>query len=182
MDGQFQEAEEALMKVMVFAKYGTKDSETWAKGLLGIVFLSKGQMSLGLKMLEESNRLNIEEGKKSCNAAFEHALGKVFYQIIEGSEPINLLTVIKNIGFLAKNIPIASKKAELHFNRAIEVSKEIGAKCIMGQAYFDLGLLHKLKKRPESAKECISKAIELLEQCEAEGYLQQAREALTSLG
>ena len=183
MDGQFQEAEEALMKVMVFdKKYDTKDSETWAKGLLGIVFLSKGQMSLGLKMLEEGNRLNIEEGKKSCNAVFEHALGKVFYQIIERSEPINLLTVIKNIGFLAKNIPIASKKAELHFNRAIEVSKEIGAKCIMGQAYLDLGLLHKLKKRPESAKECISKAIKLLEQCEAEGYLQQAREALTSLG
>jgi len=38
----------------------------------------------------------------------------------------------KNIGGLVKNVPLASKKAEEHFYRAIEVAKEIGAKGTMG--------------------------------------------------
>jgi hypothetical protein len=41
--------------------------------------------------------------------------------------------------------------------------------------------LHKAKKRKDLARECISKAIELFELCEAEIYLKQAKEALESL-
>jgi tetratricopeptide (TPR) repeat protein len=87
----------------------------------------------------------------------------------------------KNIGFLIKNVPFASKKAEEHFNRAIGVAKEIGAKGMLGTAYLDLGLLHKSKKRIEEAKRCISEAIQLFEQCEMEEFLKQAKEALASL-
>ena len=88
----------------------------------------------------------------------------------------------RNIGFMVKNIPAAGKKAEEHFKRAIEVAKEIGANSWMAMAYLDLGLLHKAKKRNDQARKCISEAIELFEQCEAEVYLQQAKEALASLG
>jgi hypothetical protein len=44
-----------------------------------------------------------------------------------------------------------------------------------------LGLLHKAKGRLEQAKECISEAIQIFEQTEAEGFLKQAKEALASL-
>ena len=80
-----------------------------------------------------------------------------------------------------KNVPFADKKADSHFNNAIEVAKEIGAISISGPAYLDWGLLHKAKKRKEQARECISKAIELFEQCEADVYLKQANEALESI-
>jgi class 3 adenylate cyclase/tetratricopeptide (TPR) repeat protein len=181
MNGQVQEAEKALMKIMDFAKYGNRDMETWAIGLLGLVFLAKGQMSKGLKMLEETNQLNIEEGKKSANATFEFILGTVFLQIIERSEPISLSFMAKNIGFLAKNIPFSAKKAEYHFNNALKISKDIGAKGFMGQTYLGLGLLHKMKKRIEQAKQCFSKAIKFSKECDAELYLKQAGEALESL-
>ncbi len=87
----------------------------------------------------------------------------------------------KNIGFLIKNVPFASKKAEEHFNRAIEVAKEIGAKGTMGVAYLDLGLLYRMKEKTEQAKNCISEAIRIFEETEAEGFLKQAEEALSSL-
>ena len=87
----------------------------------------------------------------------------------------------KNIGFLIKNVPFASRKAEGHFNKAIEVAKEIGAKGLLGQAYVDLGLLHKTKKRTDKARDCISEAIELFKKCEADGFLKQAEDALASL-
>jgi tetratricopeptide (TPR) repeat protein len=87
----------------------------------------------------------------------------------------------KNIGFLIKNVPFASKKAEEHFNRAIAVAKEIGAKGTMGRAYFDLGLLYRMKGKTEQAKNCVSEAIQVFEQCEAERSLKLAKEALASI-
>ena len=48
----------------------------------------------------------------------------------------------QNIGFfLVKNVPFATKKAEAHFHKAIELSKEIGARGYLGQTYLSLGLL-----------------------------------------
>ena len=85
------------------------------------------------------------------------------------------------MGFLVINVPFASKKAEAHFKKVIEVAEEMGAKTILGGAYLDLGLLHKAKKRTDKAKQCISEAKKMFEQCEADAYLKQANEALASL-
>jgi hypothetical protein len=51
----------------------------------------------------------------------------------------------------------------------------------MGMAYHSLGLLHSVKGEKARARECLSTAIELFEQCELETYLKQAQEALASL-
>ena len=123
----------------------------------------------------------IEIDRKYWGAAFEHIIGKIFSQIAERAKPMTLSTISKNIGFLLKNVLFANKKAENHFNKAIEVAKEIGAKGLLGQAYLDLGLLHKAKKRPEQAKECISEASNIFKHCGAEIYLKQAKEVLASL-
>ena len=97
----------------------------------------------------------------------------------EGERSVS--TLFKNIGFIVKNMPVAAKKAEDHLNKAIEVAREIGAKGVLGNAYLDLGLLHKAKKRPDRARECITQAIQIFEQCEAELLQKEAKKALTSL-
>ena len=84
----------------------------------------------------------------------------------------------KNIGFLIKSVPFASKKAEEHFNRAIEVAKEIGAKGTTGMAYLDLGLLYMKKGKTGQARKCLSDAIRIFGETEAEGFLKQAKETL----
>jgi tetratricopeptide (TPR) repeat protein len=81
-----------------------------------------------------------------------------------------------------KNVPFAAKKAENHFQKAIEVAQEIGAKGLLGQVKLDLGLLYKVNGNPDNARKCISDAIQLFEECEADIYLKQAREALAALG
>lgn len=48
-------------------------------------------------------------------------------------------------------------------------------------SYFELGLLHRAKKRRQKAKKCITKAIEVFKECKAETYLKRAREALASI-
>jgi tetratricopeptide (TPR) repeat protein len=180
--GQFQEAEEALQQVVAYTReYGTEEIGIPASMRLGGALIGKGHMGRGLAMIEEAQGLFLENEQKSFYAISEYILGKVYLQIAERATPMTLSTIAKNIGFLIRNVPFASKKAEYHFNKAIEVAKEIGAKRTLGQTYLDLGLLHKAKGRRDQARECISTSIELFEQCEAEGYLKQAKEALELL-
>jgi tetratricopeptide (TPR) repeat protein len=108
-------------------------------------------------------------------------LGSFYLQIVKGEGDLSISTVLKNIGFLLKNVPFAAKKAERHLSKAIEIAEEIGAKGILAQAYLDLGRLQQVKRRNYEAKECFSKAIELLEQCEAKETLKHAEAALESL-
>jgi hypothetical protein len=108
-------------------------------------------------------------------------LGMFYFKMVQRTGPKGLPLMAKNIGFLIKNVPFAAKKAEGHFNKAIEVSKEIGAKLVLGRSYLYLGLLHKTKNRIPLAKECISEAVQLFEKCHADVYLKQAKDALATL-
>jgi tetratricopeptide (TPR) repeat protein len=79
-------------------------------------------------------------------------------------------------------VPFSAKKAQNHFQKAIELAQEIGAKGFLGQVKLELGLLHKIKGKPDEARKCISDAVRLFEECEADIFLKQAREALAALG
>ena len=111
----------------------------------------------------------------------EHNLGQVYLQIVDKSATVSLTTMAKNVGFILKNVPSAAKKAAEHFNKAIEVAKEIGAKGMEGQAYLDLGRLHQAKGRSDQARDCFSKAARIFEECGSEAHLKQAQKALESL-
>jgi tetratricopeptide (TPR) repeat protein len=179
---QLDKAETTLEEVLTYSKkYGAGATGTFACIFMGALLIAKGQMSQGLKLLEEGQREFLENQRRPLYAFSEYVLGKVYSQIAEGSGPISLSKMARNIGFLVKNVPFASKKAEEHFNRAIEVAKEIGAKRTMGGAYLDLGLLYKMKEKTEQAKNCVSEAIQVFEQCEAERSLKRAKEALASI-
>ena len=168
------------------ARYAQHDKgvewlDTPLEMFLGVATIAQGSMNQGLAMLERSCQVCVRNERRYFHAFSEYILGNVYLQIVKGEGDLGLPSIIKNIAFIVKNVPFASKKAEEHFNKAIEVAQEIGAKGILGQAYLDLGRLHKAKKRKEKAKECIAKTIEYFELCEAETFLKQAGEVLASL-
>jgi class 3 adenylate cyclase/tetratricopeptide (TPR) repeat protein len=182
LNEQFQEAEDALGKASASSKkMGFYPSWGFlSDSLLGVVSITKGQLSQGLRMIAEGSHM-IKAESKTYYCIFELTLGQVYLKIVQGAGPKSFSILVKNIGFLLKEVPFAYKRAEEHFNNTIEVAKEIGAKGILGQAFLDLGLLHKAKGKKEKAKECISTAIGYFEQCEADVFLKQAKEALSSL-
>ena len=181
-NGQMTEAEKALDEVVTFCEeFGDELIGAPAQAFLGVVLIAKGNMSQGLKLLEEGQTVFLANGRRFHYAQTEYFLGKVYMQIVQGEGELSLSTMIKNIGFIVKNVPFASRQAEKHINAAIEVAKEIGAKGILGGAYYDLGLLHKARKRIDQARQCISEAIKVFEQCDAEIFLKQAKESLASL-
>ena len=178
-NGQFEEAEEALKEVASYCRnFGCEIFGTPAHALLGFVSIAKGQMGQGLKMIEEALQACHENERRWWSATIENGLGKVYLQIVDKSAVVSLTTMAKNVGFILKNVPSAGKKAEEHFNRAIEIAKEIGAKGIQGQTYLDLGRLHKAKGKSDQARDCFIAAVEIFEECQSEVFLKQANEAL----
>jgi tetratricopeptide (TPR) repeat protein len=158
--------------------------EVWgatAEILVGLTYIANGQMGQGLKMVEKARDAHQKTKRRGRLPMPEYVLGKIYLQIVEGENLPSFSILARNIGFMVKNVPAAAKKAEDHFKRSVEFAKEVGAKGWMAASYLDLGLLHKAKKRTDPAKECISKAIKIYEELEAEVYLQQAKEALASL-
>jgi tetratricopeptide (TPR) repeat protein len=180
--GEFKEAEKIARATLAFSeKYGCEFHGTVASIILDVVMIANGKMAIGLKRIEDLLQQLRKAEKKSFSSTGEHILGKIYFQIASGEGPLRLSTLLKNAVFLAKTLPIASKRAEYHFNKAIDLAKEIGAKGVEGQAYFDLGMLYKTKKKKDLAKQYISKAVQVFEETNAEVYLEQARQALESL-
>jgi class 3 adenylate cyclase len=180
--GQHQEAEDSLREVIKLTdSYDLGYHGVSAKGCLGIAMIAKGHFHQGRCMMEDAIQVSLKNENKYRYAFFNFLLGKAYLQILLGGEKKNLFFLVKNIDFLIRTVPFAHKKAEDHLNKAVEVAKEIGAKNILGQAYLNLGQLHKFKGKTDKAGECISEAISAFEECEAEVFLKQAHTAMKCL-
>jgi hypothetical protein len=153
-----------------------------AQVFMGIVMITKGDVASGINIVESIIQQLLENGSRWRYALISHMLGRVYSQIAQGGGEKSFSFLLKNIGFLIKTVPFAARKAEGCLHTAIETAKEMGAKSVLGQAYFDLGKLHKAKGRLADARTCISQAVQSFEECEADVYLKQARDALASLG
>jgi hypothetical protein len=142
--------------------------------------VASGRMDQGLKIIHAERKTAIENQRKTAMANSEYVLGMIYSQIATGPKP-NLSTMTKNVGFLMKNVPFASKRAEEHFQKCIELTEEIGAHGWRGLSYLELGRLNQVRKKTDKARQFIVRAMEILEECRAEQYLQKAREAIESL-
>jgi class 3 adenylate cyclase/tetratricopeptide (TPR) repeat protein len=178
---QLKKAEETLEDVMRFSEAsGFEFVRTAARGLQGIVLIAKGNLSQGICIAEEVTKAFLEKGNRYRYALFNYLIGKVYNRIYQRKGPKNLFSMLSNLGFLVKSISIASKKAEEYLNEAITMANEIDAKGLLGQACLELGTLYKAKGKTVQAKKYISEAINIFQQCQAEIYLKQAKEALAS--
>jgi tetratricopeptide (TPR) repeat protein len=179
LSGDFQSAESQLQEAVAFSQqFGSLRIGTLAQIFLGAVRTGQGRLKEGVEMIREAQRSCVENGRRAYYAQSELILGRIYMGIAEGTGPKDWVTLGKNIGFLLRNAPFAGRKAADHLQKAIEVSAEIGANWTLATASLELGLLHKAKGRLGQARECISRAIEVFEQC---GLLEQAKEAKEAL-
>lgn len=183
MEGKLDEAEGELAAAIAFHERGGAGwLAMWAYLFRATVRIARGQVSEGLKELEVLRDGALENGNLALRIMAEVYLGSVYLKMVEGGGPLRFTTVMKNLPFLVSTVPFADGKAQKHLGEAIRLSKEIGARLQLGQAYLSLGLLHRAKKRKEKAKECLTEAVQLLTECEADGPLREAQDALKSLG
>ena len=161
--GHFQEAEGVAQSILDFSKRRDIGQLTgFAHLSQAFSLIAKGQMHDGVKMYEETQQVLIKNDKKTWYAISEFTLGGIYSQMT------------------TPPLPDFAKAVE-HFNKAIEVSREIGAKGILGRAYLSLGLLKKGMEQPDQARASLSNAIKIFEELDAELFMKQAKEVLASL-
>jgi class 3 adenylate cyclase/tetratricopeptide (TPR) repeat protein len=181
--GQLREAQNTLEEVIEYNKtYGFEWTGGPAQAMKGMVLIAQGDLKQGISLYEDTMQVILENKSIYRYAAGQHLMGMVYSKIAQGGGGKKDLSFLaKNIGFLIRTLPHASKKAEEHLTISIKMAGDMGAKCLLGQAYLELGQLHKTKGKTEKARHCITNAIDAFEKCEADVFLKQAREALASL-
>ena len=178
---QLREAEDILKSGLNFSEnHGVGEISAICQYFLAPILIAKGQMQQGIKLMEKAQKELISNQRRVHYAVSEYILGEIYSQIATGPKP-SLSIMSKNIGFLVKNVPFATKKAEEHYNKVIEIFKEIGMKGFLGQVNLSLGLLYKATKKTDQAKQCLLEATEIFRECETDGWLIQANEVLNSL-
>jgi tetratricopeptide (TPR) repeat protein len=181
LNEQFDEAENALSSCLKYCeKNGVGQILTICQYSIGPILIAKGQMKEGRELIEEAQETLKERGRRISYSLSEYLLGEIYSQIATGPKP-SLSIMAKNIGFLVKNVPFAGRTAEDYFCRAIETFKEKGMKSYLGVAYLSLGLLYKNTRKTGQARQHIMEAMKLFKECEAQGYLEQAKVTLDSL-
>ena len=179
--GQLEEAESVFQSIVDFTeKRGVWTLTVVSREFLSPILIARGRMQQGIKMLEDVQKTLARNQRRVQYALCDYILGEVNLQIATGPKP-SLSMMAKNIGFLVKNVPFATKNAEAHFHKAIESLKEIGVRGYLGIACLSLGLLYKASKKTDQARQCIMEAIDIFTESEAEDYLKQAKEVLESL-
>ena len=181
-DGEYDEAEKPLREVIAFSEAGADVIGRSAYCLLGVVLAAKGQLKRGVKMVGEAQQFWWDNECKWRYVISENILGELYLQIVEGGSSPSFFTIIKNLGFIIRNVPFAAKKAEHHFRQAINTAEQAGYKKILGDAYLGLGRLYKIKGNRTKAEECFSKAIDCFTRGEAMNYAAYAENELISLG
>jgi len=179
LEGRFDEAEGVIEGILDYSgRFGTEIIGTPARSLAGFVAIAQGRSDPGLKMVESAQNEFLDNGRKFCLASSENITGKMFMQIAQGAG-MNL-TLVRNLKFLLQNVPFASRRAEAHLTRAIQVAREIEAHLLLGHCYLDLGRLYRFKGKIEKGRKCIQEAMEIFKSRGAEVHFQQARAELQS--
>jgi tetratricopeptide (TPR) repeat protein len=181
LSGQLQEAENVIQSGLNFTeKHGASLLSPGYQCFLSPILIAKGQMQQGIELMKKAQTVLISNQRRVNYAFSEYILGEIYSQIATGPKP-SLSIMAKNFGFLVKNVPFATRKAEEHFKKAIELFNEIGMKGFFGQVNLSLGFLYKATKRTDQAKKCLLEATEIFRESEADGWLKKANEALDSL-
>lgn len=182
LNNQLYKANEIFPEVINFSnRFGAESMGLPVKMFLGAVQLSLGRMGRGWKMIQSARKYFYSNEIIFFQALSEYILGNIYLELSKGSIRFNLPTILKNTVFLITHAPFSYMMGKFHFKKAFELGNKIGAKGVSGQACLGMGLLHKAKGRPETARRYFRDAIAIFEQSHAESFLNEAKEAFLSL-
>ena len=165
LTGRFDEGADALSDVSAYiAEYGCEVFNGAALTVRGLALIGKGEMARGLDL--------IQEGQSYCRttdsiwglAMSELVLGNLYFQLAYGEKTSGFSFLVNNFGFLAKNMPFASRKSETHFCNAIEHATQCGGRGLLGQAHLGLGQLYDAQKKKSEAMRHLSEAVRIFDE------------------
>jgi len=173
---QADEAETILKDILTYTEaFGYDYLGTAAQALDGMVTLAKGNLARGVRMIADRMAQFKESGKQYHVMTFTYLLGRVYGQLAMKQGPRHWRLLLRNLPFLIRHMPLAARKAETHFKKAVTMAESIGAMGIAGQIYFDMAQLYDRWKRKDLSRQYLNRSITIFQDCKADIYLEKAQ-------
>jgi tetratricopeptide (TPR) repeat protein len=180
--GQFQDAAKLIDEIIAFSReHGAEFAGTPAAFFQGVLMIAEGKIKRGIDLMENQLALWSDTGCHLRQTACGFILARVYAGMLQKKGLPGAAKMLSNIDFFLRHAPSLGKTANARFGTVIRMAEQIGADSVRGQAWLHWGLLHREKGRIEQARECLSKAIPILNRCGADNYAGQAQEALAEL-
>jgi class 3 adenylate cyclase/tetratricopeptide (TPR) repeat protein len=146
---KFQEADDILREIIPYCQnIGMYYIVVWAQSLYGTVLMAQGFFSQGIKMINAAVREFTQNGRFVSLYFLEFALAEIYFQMATHRRRLGFWTIIKNLGFILKELPFARRKAETYLRRIIQIGQEIGARGYMqSHAEHNLKILQRLSEK-----------------------------------
>ncbi len=183
INNQIENADELIRESLPICKrLGFRYIETAAQVFQGAVLVAKGQISLGLKMLEGVRRIFLDDERFFSLYIAESALAEIYFRMATQAQAIDFLTIIRNLFFILTELPFSKRRAEAYLTKTIQTGQEVESQGFLhGQALLNMGLLLRSRGKKASAMEYFNKALPILQRCSSETYIKCCQEALDSV-
>jgi len=179
---RFEDAAAYLTQVIGYSdQERTEYLKRYANMFLGTALAAQGNLQAGISLVESASQEFLESQRNVLRSLAESILGSIYLQIFQGSGNKSPALLVRNLGFIVKNIFSIKSKAEKHLSQGIQLAKETGAKGFLGQPCLQMSVFFKLKGESGKAQEYLSEAIQVFEECDLQVHLQRARDMQASL-
>ena len=147
----------------------------------GVAMLMEGDIAGGVHWIEDAQERFKGLGNVSAATACDLFLGEIFLEMATGKEKPPLSVLRRNLWFLLRTLPFASRKARRHLETAARFYREYDMPALLAWALMDLGRLHAARKRTADARVCLKEALPLARSVEEPALIERIDRALTTL-
>ncbi len=173
------EAEAVLDEVVAYSSaHGYDYIGSSARALSGMVALARGRLSRGFRIVQQQMADFESKGKRYHLLTFHYLVGQIYSRLAMDRNVPGLRFLWRNGWFLLRHRPLAARRAERMFDRALAQAESIGALGIAGQIYHDKARLYAALGKRECAREAAERCVAIFQEGEARGHLERARSLL----
>ena len=172
-----------ILKEMLslLSRLSHKSLEYISVALNGVLLIDKEQMVKGSKNIRTSLKCFYQEDRHGFALLIEYVIAKIYIEIVKGDKSLNMLSIIRNFGFILRDVIGATNKCEAQLKKVLSKAIKVGAIGYIGQANYQLALLYKKKNNRDLACTHFNEAINNFKKSGAYVYLENALEGLNSI-
>ena len=181
-NNQLENAGQLIDDILAFSRErGAEFAGTPAAFFRGVALIAGGQLNTGFNILQGLLRDWWERGSRLRYVLCGQILATIYADLTRNPKGLGPITVVKNLRAIFNALPFTGARALDNFEVLTEMTRDIGANGALGRAYLHWGHLLKERGQVDRAGQCYIEAAKFFEQCEADGYLKQANEAMGSV-
>ncbi len=159
--------------------YGMDYIGTISQAFRGAARIATGRVNEGVQLCKTAGNSLLAIGSNYRYANVTLMLGNVYLALSRRKGDAGISFLVRNAGFILKNIFSAAGNAEKYFQETIDVSSRIGATGILGQAYLGMGQLQEELGKRGNAVSYYRMALAAFESCGANEFMEKTRRLMS---